>query len=496
VSEEMKNETSNGLMDLDSVIIDPSCVVKLSSAVALRKLILPLCVIDGIFHVAVADDLDLSTSAILEKEVGMKIKTHRVDMMQLKAVLLKVYGDARANTGFSASAQREDPVVIVDELLRAALLRRSSDIHFDPEAASLRVRFRTDGELEDVVRIPSHLQASVVSRLKVLSGMDIAERRAPQDGAFTWRDQSPQKLAPLDVRCATLPVRHGERVTLRLLETEAERLELDSLGFSHEDAKTFEGILSQPHGLVLLTGPTGSGKTTTLYAAIRRLLSLREMNILTVEDPIEYEIPGVSQAEVDSSDKVNFAKALKSLLRHDPDVIMIGEIRDVQSLDTAVKASMTGHLVLSTLHTNDAIGSVSRLKDMGLQPHLIAATLRLAVAQRLVRSLCPKCRIRRQAAYQEAAALGIDVSKNPFVFDKCGCLACAGRGFKGRTGLFEMFRPDRQTAGLIASGAAEEEIYALERGKGMKFLVEDAREKCIAGISSPPEILRTLGGVV
>jgi type IV pilus assembly protein PilB len=495
IGETGKVQDSN-LLDLSSLLIDPACVVKIPAPLALRKFILPLSVVDGIFHIATSTTLDEATRALLEREVQMKIEAHRADAMQLREMLLKVYGDTRGNTGITASGKSEDPVAVVEELLRAAMLRHSSDIHFDPDASSLRVRFRTDGELEEVVKIPSSLQASVVSRLKVLSGMDIAERRAPQDGAFTWKAPASQHLPPLDIRSATLPVRYGERVTLRLLETEADRLELDSLGFSENDAKTFDGVLSQPHGLVLLTGPTGSGKTTTLYAAIRRLLSLREMNVLTVEDPIEYEIPGVSQAEVDSSDKVNFEKALKSLLRHDPDVIMIGEIRDAQSLDIAIKAAMTGHLVLSTLHTNDAVGCVTRLRDMGLESHLIAATLRLSVAQRLVRALCPSCRIKREASYAESIALGLDTKLSHHIYDKCGCLACAGRGFKGRTGLFEMFRPDRDLSGLIASGGVENEIYEAARVKGMKILIDDAREKCLAGITSLTEVMRTLGGIL
>jgi type IV pilus assembly protein PilB len=483
-------------VDLDSVLIDPACVVKIPAALALRKMVLPLCSIGGTFHVATGDTTDDTAIAAIERETSMAVETHSADPMQLREHLLRVYGDARGNSGMPAPGKTDDPVAIVDELLRTALLRHSSDIHFDPEATSVRVRFRTDGQLEEVMRIPSSLQASVVSRLKVMSEMDIAEKRAPQDGAFTWRASGAQRLPPLDVRCATLPVRHGERVTLRLLETEAERLELDSLGFSKKDAATFDDILSQPHGLVLLTGPTGSGKTTTLYAAIRRLLSLHEMNVLTVEDPVEYEIPGVSQAEVDSSDKVNFSKALKSLLRHDPDAIMIGEIRDGESLDTAVKAAMTGHLVFSTLHANDATTSVARLKDMGLEAHLVAATLRLSVAQRLVRSLCPECRIRRAATSAEALALGAGDGDGFSVWEKCGCLACAGRGFRGRTGIFEMFRPDRDIAALIASGAAENEIFDLAREKGMRTLREDACEKCFSGVTSAGEVLRTLGGVL
>ena len=351
-----------------------------------------------------------------------------------------------------------DSVQLVDRILRAGLLLHASDVHLDPAADSVRVRFRIDGALEEVLRIPAAMQNAVTSRLKVLASLDIAERRAPQDGGFPWRmgGAGAFSASPLDVRMATLPVRHGERVTLRLLETGGKRLGIAELGMSDSDRAAFEAVLRHPHGLVLLTGPTGSGKTTTLYAAIQELMKGEPLNIITVEDPIEYEIPGVAQAEVDSADKVNFAKALKSLPRHDPDVVMIGEIRDSDSLDAAVKAALTGHLVLSTLHTNDAKSSVTRLVDMGLDPNLVPATLRLAVAQRLVRRLCPECRTKGARGWEPK-----------------GCVACGGRGYWGRIGLFEMYAPETGFSTSIA---------------------DDARAKVEAGITSEAEILRALGG--
>ncbi len=362
-----------------------------------------------------------------------------------------------------------DPVQLVDRILRAGLLLRASDVHLDPSADSVRVRFRIDGTLEEVLRIPAGMQQAVTSRLKVLASMDIAERRAPQDGGFSWRLPGPVGTAapPLDIRMATLPVRHGERITLRLLEAGGRRLGLSELGLSPTDRATFDAVLTRPHGLVLLTGPTGSGKTTTLYAAIGELLKGEPRNVITVEDPIEYEIPGVAQAEVDSSDKVNFSKALKSILRHDPDVVMIGEIRDAESLDVAVKSALTGHLVLSTLHTNDAIGSVTRLRNMGLANHLIAATLRLSIAQRLVRRRCAAC-------------------------GGAGCPACSGRGFSGRIGVFELFLPDATAAQRIADGASAAEIFVAARAAGFVTLAEDARAKVAAGLTTEPEILRVI----
>ena len=363
-----------------------------------------------------------------------------------------------------------DPVQIVDRILRAGLFSQASDIHFDPGADALRVRFRIDGCLEEVLRLPLTMQSAVTSRLKVLASLDIAEKRAPQDGGFSWRlsGAGAYNTSPLDVRMATLPVRNGERLTLRLLESGGKRYTIDDLGMSEVHRQIFDEVLKRPHGLVLLTGPTGSGKTTTLYAAINELMKGEAKNIITVEDPIEYEIDGVAQAEVDSSDKVNFAKALKSILRHDPDIVMIGEIRDAESLDAAVKSALTGHLVLSTLHTNDAIGAVTRLRNMGLANHLIAATLRLAIAQRLVQRRCKACN------------------------GEGTCAVCGGRGYAGRIGLFELFRPDDTAVSLIADGANEATIRASARAAGFTTLAEDAREKVASGITTEPETLKVI----
>ena len=348
-----------------------------------------------------------------------------------------------------------DSVRMVDRILRAGLMMHASDVHFDPMRDFVRVRFRIDGMLEEVLQIPASAAPALTSRLKILSRLDIAERRAPQDGGFSWRMPGMSSFGALDVRIATLPVRYGERVTLRLLETGGRRLGLDDLGMNARDRAVFERTLANPQGLLLLTGPTGSGKTTTLYAAVNRLLEGPAKNILTVEDPVEYDIPGVAQAEVDSSDKVNFAKALKSLLRHDPDVVMIGEIRDTASLDAAVKAALTGHLVLSTLHTKNARSTLTRLVDMGLDAPLASATLHLAVAQRLARRLCPACR-----------------EKNPGGWTAKGCPECSNRGYRGRIGLFEMFAP---SAGVETS------------------MADDAADKVAAGITSAAEVARVMG---
>lgn len=484
------------LLSLSSVRIDPAWALKLPSSLALRRLALPLCRIGNEVVIAMADPSDAPTLEALSRALATPVRAVRVDSSDLRRELLRVYGDARKDASSVSSrdllsaAGADDAVAVVEGILRAGVLRRASDIHLDPMRDRVRVRLRVDGRLEDLAELPGSIQASLNSRIKILSGLDIAERRAPQDGALVWRMTSLGESIPYDIRVATLPVRFGERITLRLLESGGDRLALDELGLSPNHLRRMKQVLSRPYGMLLLTGPTGSGKTTTLHAAVRTLLNEGSPNILSVEDPIEYEIPEIAQAEVDSSDKVNFAKALRSLLRHDPDVIMIGEIRDRESLDIAIKASLTGHLVLSTLHTNDAVSTVTRLADMGAERHLIAATLRLAVAQRLVRGLCPHCRTPYALPAQEAALLGNPALEGQTAYRPTGCLSCAGRGHLGRTGLFEFWMPDESLSSMIAAGAPESELSAAARQAGEPSLADDAIRNVLSGACSVAEVLK------
>ena len=479
-------------VDLAHVAIDPACAMRVPAAFAMRKSVLPLCMVDGDFIVAMSDPSDVKTIAALRSALGVPVIARRADRESLQEYLLKLYGNVQS---IQEDAVCDDAVSTVDYLIRSAFIRHASDVHFDPGRDGVRVRFRIDGELEEVTNLPIELQPSVTSRLKVLADLKLDERRVPQDGAFTWRipDAFSDEVTALDIRLATLPGRYGERVTLRLLETSTKRYTTDILGMSEGHREIFEGVLGSPHGLVLLTGPTGSGKTTTLYAAIQYLLELHPLNIITVENPVEYEIPGIFQAEVDYADKVNFSKALRSILRHDPDVIMIGEIRDGESLDTAVKASLTGHLVLSTLHTNDAVNAVTRLTNMGLERHLTAATLRLSVAQRLARALCPYCCKPHPVTMQEAAMCGRPELEGATVHVPHGCLYCAGRGMRGRTGLFEFFKPDAEMASAIAAGATESDIASMRRIRADPTLFDDGLSKCLAGITTLQEVNRVAG---
>jgi type II secretory ATPase GspE/PulE/Tfp pilus assembly ATPase PilB-like protein len=379
-------------------------------------------------------------------------------------------------------------VTLVDELLHTAVLRGASDIHLDPEADAVRVRLRVHGELEVLRDLPRDSAGEVVSRIKVMAGMDIAERRAPQDGHFRIAG-----TPPVDVRAAVLPARRGEKVTLRLFVQSVSQLSLDGLGLGDGDRTHFTNAIRRPHGLILITGPTGSGKSTTLYSGLRLLQASEPLNILTVEDPVEFELTGVTQMDISQGgERLTFANALRASLRHDPDVIMMGEIRDRETAELAIRAALTGHLVLSTLHTNSAVGAVTRLIDMGIQPFLIGATLRLVVAQRLVRRLCPVTWSERALSAAEARSLGRDEISGMSVREPQGSIYNANRGYVGRLGIFECLPVDEALGRAIAEGMDEPRLTALIRSQGVATLVDDAVAKLKSGVTTYAEVAKAV----
>ena len=491
-------QPTDTLLDLARIKIDPNVALSVPAHLAARRQILPLSASDTQVFVACVNPKDTAAFQAIERITGKRVVAQLADAAVLQRIIRDVYhvAEGPGHGAHAPAAHRpghaapkdggfdpEDAVALTDELLHASIIRQASDIHLDPSRGELRVRFRVDGVLELARALPMACHAAVISRLKVMSGMDIAEKRAPQDGGFTYRYGSPPHTRAVDVRAATLPARYGERMTLRLLGLQTEQLTLERLGMAAQDLLWVDQVLDRPHGLVLLTGPTGSGKTTTLYAIVRQLSARESLNILTIEDPIEYEIPGVAQVEVEAGDKVSFAKALRSMLRHDPDVLMIGEIRDRETLDVATKASLTGHLVLSTLHTNSAPSAITRMRDLGAEPYLLAATLRLVVAQRLVRQLCrqPGCRKARPLTAAEAKALGRPGAAHTEVYEPGGCVYCAGHGYAGRVGLFEVMPVDEDLAGRISGGIGEVELAVELRRRGHASLREDAAAKVCAG---------------
>src|SRR5262245_3684692 len=364
------------LLDLDLVRIDAAVALSVPESLALRRRVLPFGQDERGVHAACLDPQDHAAIEALERVLGRAVLAVRAEQGSLERALQRLFVRR-------AEARGDDAVKLVDDLLHAALVEQASDIHLEPAQDRVRIRYRVDGLLDTVRSLGLEEYSAVLNRLKVLANMDISEKRVPQDGRFSYRYGAHETERTIDIRAAVLPTKFGERMTLRLLALQAESLTLPKLGLAQEDLRALEHAIAAPHGLMLLTGPTGSGKSTTLYAALRSL-DLGALNVLTIEDPIEYDVPGVSQIEVDTGDRITFARALRSVLRHDPDVLMIGEIRDLETAEVAVRSSLTGHLVLSTLHTNSALAAVTRLVDMGVPRYLVAATLRLVVAQRLV----------------------------------------------------------------------------------------------------------------
>jgi len=372
-------------------------------------------------------------------------------------------------------AANDAPIIrMLNALLTQAAKDGASDIHIEPYERSSSVRFRVDGALREVVQPNRALHAALISRLKIMAELDIAEKRLPQDGRIGLRIGG----RAIDVRVSTLPSAHGERAVLRLLDKTESRFTLESLGMSGEVLAAYQHLINQPHGIVLVTGPTGSGKTTTLYASLQRI-DTEHTNVLTVEDPIEYELPGIGQTQVNPKIDLTFAKALRAILRQDPDVIMIGEIRDFETAQIAIQASLTGHLVLATVHTNDAVSSITRLVDMGVEPYLLSSSLLGTLAQRLVRKLCPQCKKRGDDGY----------------WHPVGCAGCSHTGYKGRTGVYELMIADERVRALIHSRAAEAQILAAAEAAGLRPMAEHGQRLADEGITSPEEVLRVTGDV-
>lgn len=380
--------------------------------------------------------------------------------------------------------QDDAPIIrMINALLTQAVREGASDIHVEPYERLSVVRLRRDGVLRDLAQPHRGLHAAMVSRIKIMASLDIAEKRLPQDGRISLRLAGRQ----VDVRVSTLPTTHGERLVLRLLDKGGSMIGLDRLGMDADGRQRFESLLKLPHGIVLVTGPTGSGKTTTLYAALQSMDASR-LNIVTVEDPVEFDLPGIAQIQVNARIELSFARALRAILRQDPDVILIGEIRDLETARIAVQASLTGHLVLATLHTNDAASAVTRLIDMGIEPFLLASSLRGVMAQRLVRLLCPQCRQPSPASATERAMFGASCPET--LWHPSACPHCARSGYAGRAGIYELLTFDETATRLVHDHAGETALRAHARAQGVRSLREDGTRLLAQGLTSAEELLR------
>jgi len=472
--------------------------------------LLPLEIRDDRLRVAHAGVPNAEALEDLELSYGVPLTLEEVPESELKEAIRQVFAasastvelvrdldgelGAAADSGESPLADvrglaNQPPVIrYVNLLIREASDTGASDIHLDATRNGLRVRLRLDGVLTPWSAPPQALQAAVVSRIKLLAELDIAERRAPQDGRIRVRLEARE----LDLRVATVPTLHGESVVLRLLDRGERQATLSELGLAPETLNAFERLARRQHGIVLATGPTGSGKTTTLYAALA-LRSPDAEKIITVEDPVEYHLAGVTQVPVHAKAGVTFAAALRSLLRQDPDVLMVGEMRDSETAGIAVQAAMTGHLVFSTLHTNDAVSAITRLADLGVEPYMVASSLEGVLAQRLVRRICPDCRTRYQPDPQAVALLARQPVGGITLERGAGCTACRDTGYRGRTGLFELLTMSDDLRRVMAERPDSARLRTLAREAGMTTLLEDGWRKVQAGVTTVEEVLRVAG---
>lgn len=479
--------------------------------IAKRYKIVPVYVHDHSVVVAISDPSDLSTldslHHVLHKEIEMRVASEE----EIDAALTKYYGGGddtvasmiqnitegevevgslKGDVGSdnAGDVDADAPIIkLVNSIIVEAFRGRASDIHLEPLAKTFRVRYRIDGMLHEIKGPPRRLQASITSRLKIQSNMSIAEKRIPQDG----RIQCNVGGKTIDLRVSCIPTVHGESIVMRILDKEGLRLGLPQLGFFTDDQQTFERLIALPDGIILVTGPTGSGKTTTLYSCLN-FINRPDRKIITVEDPVEYVLAGINQVQVSESVGLSFSAALRAMLRQAPNVIMLGEIRDLETASIAINASLTGHLVFSTLHTNDAPGAVTRLIDIGVKPFLVASSTRALMAQRLVRSICKKCKSPYVPTEKELAALEIDLSKiEKANFSKGkGCPDCNNTGNRGRMGIFEIFVLNDESRRLVNEKATSAALRRQARESGMRTLREDGARKVVAGVTTPDEVIR------
>jgi type IV pilus assembly protein PilB len=516
VSRTLAAQAQMDWIDISSIVIPPQVINQIRADEARRFKVIPLAFGETGLVVAVGDPLDIDTidslSFLLQRELELVCTSPK----KIREALIKYYGtadeaadvlqekigediDLGLEIGDGAGAagvdEAEAPIIrLVSMLLIEAHRAGASDIHLEPLDKKFRVRFRVDGVLQEMQAPPKRLQSAIISRLKIMTGsMSIAEKRLPQDG----RIQVKIKKKPIDLRVSTIPTNHGESVVMRLLDKSSLKLGLPELGFFSDDQEIFERLIKLPDGILLVTGPTGSGKTTTLYACLH-YVNKPDRKIITVEEPIEYQMTGINQVPVNPEIGMTFPAALRSILRQAPNIIMIGEIRDLETASIATNASLTGHLVFSTLHTNDAPSAVARLIDIGVQPFLVASSVRAMMAQRLVRRLCSNCKQPGELTETELRALRIEPGQlqETQVMKPVGCEQCRQIGYKGRMGIFEIFVIDDEVRHMINKRSSTLMLRQRARELGMRTLREDGVRKVLAGLTSAEEVISiTIGDV-
>jgi general secretion pathway protein E/type IV pilus assembly protein PilB len=502
----MSEQLGVPMVDLTKVQIDVEALRSLPPRLVHRKGILPVKRENGVLVVATSDPFDLyafdeirlmtgleiQPALACEEDIQKLIKTHfgiggeTLDEMMSTDDLEVVQDGSAESEDLLEMAQEASVVKLVNEVFLEAVNERASDIHIEPYERGLSIRYRIDGVLHDasVPATVSRFQAAIISRVKIMSNLNIAEKRLPQDGRIKLSVGGRQ----VDIRVSVIPMLFGEGIVMRLLDKSKVLYTLPELGMAQDTFAVFERLIERPHGIILVTGPTGSGKTTTLYAALQAIVSPR-IKVLTVEDPVEYHLDGVNQIQVNPKIGMTFARGLRAILRHDPDVVMIGEIRDLETAEAAIQAALTGHLVFSTLHTNDACSAATRLLDMGIEPFLVTSTVAASMAQRLVRSICPDC---KQEYLPDLDKLPSDLKLEPGqkLFRGAGCRKCRGTGFYGRSGLYELMVADDDVREKIMARAQATEILKIAKAAGLRTIREDGWIKVRQGVTTPEEVMR------
>ena len=473
----------NGLAKVDPELlaVDPKAVARIPFSIADRYTAFPFGITADTLDVAVDRPLPRQVQKNLETVSRSRIAQHIAATGKLKEAIALVY-----NGGSDLIQEGASAIEMVDDMIVRAIRMKASDIHLEPFEDRVRMRFRIDGMLQEMETFPTEHLSALVSRIKVMAGLNIAEKRAPQDGAISFA----QERITMDIRVSSLPSIHGEKIVLRLLAGQGNQLKMDQIGLAEKDFEAFSRMINRPYGIVLIVGPTGSGKSTTLSAALNTI-NQPGINITTVEEPVEYKIDGITQVHVGKSDKIDFAAALRSILRQDPDVIMVGETRDAETADISLRAALTGHLVFTTLHTNDAPSAMPRLVDMGCEAFLVSSSVSGILAQRLVRVLCARCKTPYAPEPRECRSIGVDASAiNSPWYRKKGCPVCHNTGYRGRTGIFELMEVNDVIRQAIMNNEPAEILKKHARKNRMTTLRQDAVRKVISGITSVEEVLR------
>ena len=508
VGKYLDQATGFPFVDLSQVTIDLELARVLPEALARRKLALPFAEKDGEVLVALADPLNIATVDELASRLGKRIQPHLAFSFDLEEAISRAFTAKHkaeaviAEMGGSSLAQdftddeliglaSDAPIVrLIHGIIDSAVNLGASDIHIEPHEETVRVRYRLDGLLFDQMNIPRGSLAAAVSRVKVMANLNIAERRRPQDGRLMFRDEGGREF---DLRISIMPTVYGEKVVMRILEKNTSTASIEKLGFFPEQRQLFERFIKKQHGIVLVTGPTGSGKSTTLFAALSKINN-PALNINTIEDPVEYHLPGANQVAVNPKIGVTFATGLRTLVRQDPDVIMVGEIRDAETAEIAVQAALTGHLVMSTLHTNDAPGALVRLQNMGVEPYLISSAIIGLVGQRLLRTVCPNCKRQEVASAGTLEALGLKPDgRGPIMVSRGhGCPKCSGRGMKGRTATYEIMAMSDSIRDKVLARCSAADLMAQAVKDGMVPMRDAGVRKVLEGVTTPEEVLRVL----